>query len=393
MKPARSTALVQWLLLIVVALIAYGSLYPFNFKPDAFEGGLLAALRELSWARAGRGDRISNVLLYIPLGFCLFLWFEAGRRRLVVAFLVVLVGALLSLLIEVAQIFISPRVPSLTDLTLNTFGTLAGTAAGFAWRSISRLIPMHTVGGNRGDRSAVIVILLWMGWRFAPFVPDVSLAKIKFALAPLFAPQIDIATTLGYLACWLVVAQAVLTVASRQGGIEALLGLIAAALVGRLLLAGQAFVPSELLALLLLLPALVVVNRLSAGPRRLVMFAAVGAVFLFERLAPFTFSGPPGEFDLWPFLGWIEAGMPVDVRGLLAFLFFCCALTWLLRQATVPMDLAIGIVACAVLAIEVLQMWQPQQSASITDPLLALGAGWVLRALDPARRRSWLSYR
>ena len=76
------------------------------------------------------------------------------------------------------------------------------------------------------------------------------------AAVPLFAPQFEVAATLGYLACWLVVAQAVLTLASRQGGVEALLGLIAAALVGRLLLAGQVFVPSELLALLLLLPAL-----------------------------------------------------------------------------------------------------------------------------------------
>lgn len=93
MRPARSKTLVPWLLLIVVALIAYGSLYPFNFKPDAFEGSFVEALRELSWARAGRGDRVSNVLLYIPLGFCLFLWFETGQRRLLVAMLVVTLGA------------------------------------------------------------------------------------------------------------------------------------------------------------------------------------------------------------------------------------------------------------------------------------------------------------
>lgn len=393
MRPARSRTVIPWLLLIVVALIAYGSLYPFNFKPDAFNGGLLATLRELSWARAGRGDRISNVLLYIPLGFCLFLWFDSGARRLLVALLVVALGASLSLVIEVAQVFISPRVPSLTDLSLNTLGTLAGTAAGFAWRSISRLIPMPTVGGNREDRSALIVILLWMGWRFAPFVPQVSLAKIKLALAPLFAPQFEVAATMGYLACWLVVAQAGLTLASRQGGIEVLLGLIAAALVGRLLLAGQVFVPSELLALLLLLPALVVINRLSARPRRLVMFSAVGAVFLFERLAPFTFTGSPGEFDLWPFLGWTAAGMPVDSRGLLAFLFFCCALMWLLKEAGIPMDFAVAAVVGGVLVVELLQMWQPAQSASITDPLLALGAGLVLKWLDPAPRRRRFSYR
>ena len=72
-----------WLLLAVIALIVYGSLYPFNFKPDAIDGGCSRRSRQLSWARAGRGDRISNVLLYLPLGFCLFLWLEhaASRRR------------------------------------------------------------------------------------------------------------------------------------------------------------------------------------------------------------------------------------------------------------------------------------------------------------------------
>ena len=52
MRPARSKSLVPWLLLIVVALIAYGSLYPFNFKPDAFEGGLRRGV-----ARAVLGSR------------------------------------------------------------------------------------------------------------------------------------------------------------------------------------------------------------------------------------------------------------------------------------------------------------------------------------------------
>jgi hypothetical protein len=160
-----------------------------------------------------------------------------------------------------------------------------------------------------------------------------------------------------------------------------------------LLLAGQVFVPSELLALLLLLPALVVINRLSARPRRLLMFSSVGAVFIFERLAPFTFSGSPGEFDLWPFLGWIDAGMPVDWRGLLAFLFFCSALMWLLKQAAIPMDYAIASVVGGVFAIELLQMWQPDQSASIADPLIALGAGLVLKLMDPSAHRRHLSYR
>ena len=81
MAGIHSRSVILWLLLVVLALIVYGSLYPFNFKPDAIEGGVLEALRQLSWARAGRGDRISNVLLYLPLGFCLFLWLELRWPR------------------------------------------------------------------------------------------------------------------------------------------------------------------------------------------------------------------------------------------------------------------------------------------------------------------------
>ena len=44
---ARSRSYISVLLVAVIALIAYGSLYPFNFKPDAINGGVLEALRQL----------------------------------------------------------------------------------------------------------------------------------------------------------------------------------------------------------------------------------------------------------------------------------------------------------------------------------------------------------
>ena len=96
MAGIHSRSVIFWLLLVVLALIVYGSLYPFNFKPDAVEGGVLEALRQLSWARAGRGDRISNVLLYLPLGFCLFLWLELRWRRANAMILATALGTLLT---------------------------------------------------------------------------------------------------------------------------------------------------------------------------------------------------------------------------------------------------------------------------------------------------------
>ncbi len=385
MKPKRSA--IPWLLLAVVGLIAYGSLYPFNFKPESIDSGVLEALGQLSWQRAGRGDRISNVLLYLPLGFCLFLWIATRFNRLASMGLATLGGALLSLIIEVAQVYVSSRVPSLTDLTLNALGTLLGATGGLSWSALSGL--MHLPARPEkpaGDPGAALVIGLWLMWRFAPFVPQLDLGKLKSALRPLFSPQFEPATVFLYLTCWLVVNQAIAALFSRPRRLEALLIVIAAVLIGRLVVANQTFVPSELLALLLLLPLVVLMHRMTPRPRRAALALAVAAVICIEGLAPFDFTAPGARFDLWPFLSWLENGLPealrtIDWAQLFGKLFLSGAFVWVIREGGASINTAVGVVTAMALAIEVLQIWLPHESASISDPLLAFATGLLMRSV------------
>ncbi|HKQ13248.1 MAG TPA: VanZ family protein [Steroidobacteraceae bacterium] len=381
----HSRSVILWLLLVVLALIVYGSLYPFNFKADAIHGGVFEALHQLSWARAGRGDRISNVLLYLPLGFCLFLWLETRWPRATSMIAATVLGTLLSLSIEVAQVYISARVPSFWDVTLNAVGTLLGVTAGLAWGGLTRL--MHLPG--RADKplrdpGAMLLLGLWLAWRFAPFIPQFDLVKLKAALQPLFSPQFDPVIVFSFLTFWLVVNQAVAAVVSRPRRLEALLLVIATVLVGRLLVANQSFLPGELLALLLLLPMLLVMHRLR--PRRAVLVFALIVVMLIDGLAPFDFAPPMGRFDLWPFLGWFEIGLPaaiqlIDWSELFGKLFLYGALLWVIKEWGASIGVAVLALVVTVLAIELLQAWLPEQNASITDPLLALGVGLAFRSL------------
>jgi len=392
-SPSRSRTFIGWLLLAVVALIAWGSLYPFNFKPDAIKGGVLEAVRELSWARAGRGDRIANVLLYLPLGFCLFLWLTGRVRRAAAVVIATLVGSILSLGVEVAQVYISSRVPSLADLTLNALGTLVGATAGVAWDRIGGLMHLpKRVEKTHPDPAAALLVMLWLAWRLAPFVPHLALSKLKAALEPLFHPQIELSTTLVFLTYWLVIAQALSALVSRMRTLEVLLLIIAAVLVGRLLVADQAFVPSELLALVLLLPIVVLMYRMTPGPKQLLLLGAMLAVFAFERLAPFSFAGPPATFDFWPFLAWFDAGFAaalnaVDWIDFFGKIFLFAALLWCLRYAGTSFRLAAGILLALVLATEMLRLWLPQRHGSITDPLIALGVVLLFRYTQRRQRR------
>lgn len=392
MPPVRTRSLVPWLLLAVVALIAYGSLYPFNLKSDPPARGLLDALQVLTWARAGRGDRISNVLLYLPLGFCLMLWLKARLRPAVAMILAVVTGSLLSLCIEVAQVYISSRVPSLTDLTLNALGTLLGAIIGIGWGAVGGWMHLPTRAEKpTRDPSAALLLVLWLAWRLAPFVPHLDLAKLKAALRPLFNPQLEVSSVLEHLTFWMIVSQALAALVSRPRTLEALLMLIAGVLVGRLIVANQAFVPSELLALVLLLPALVVLHKMAPGPRRLILVGSVLVVFCFERLAPFNFAASPGDFDFWPFLHWLHEGVPalaaVEWPSFFGTLFLFAALLWVVRHSGASFELAAGMLMVLVLITEMMQLWLPEREGSITDPVLALAVVLAFRyALQSTRR-------
>lgn len=390
----RSRSFIAWLLAVVVALIAYGSLYPFNFKPDAIEGGVLEALNKLSWARAGRGDRIANVLLYLPLGFCLFLWLDTRMRRPASLLFATALGALLSLMIEVAQVYVSVRVPSLKDLALNTLGAALGATGGLLWRVIAGFmhLPAREETPAR-DPGAALLVVSWLVFRFAPFVPQFDLGKLKSALQPLFEPHWDAVSIFIYLTCWLVVNQAIASLVRRSRRLEMLLFVIAAVLVGRLVVANQTFVADELFALLLLLPMLVLLHRMTENIRNAVLICAVAIVLVIEGLAPFDFAGEASRFDLWPFLVWFDLGpsatiAAVDWTALLGRLFLFSALMWLLRHAGMRINTAIGCAVGVALAIEIAQVWLPDQSGSLTDPVLALAMGLLLRAIERSKTSS-----
>lgn len=91
---------------------------------------LLQPLFDSSRVRIGAADAIINFLGFIPVGFlCFFL--PSGRGGLVKAAAAVSAGFLLSLGIEVTQVFIPVRYSQLSDLLLNTGGAAFGAAAAF----------------------------------------------------------------------------------------------------------------------------------------------------------------------------------------------------------------------------------------------------------------------
>src|SRR5579859_6988386 len=88
----------------IAVVIVYGSLFPFDFHPNARPQGALQYLLSTWNASAGRLDLILNVILYVPLGFFSV---QALRRGplLVRLALATLMGIALSTGLEIAQYY------------------------------------------------------------------------------------------------------------------------------------------------------------------------------------------------------------------------------------------------------------------------------------------------
>jgi VanZ family protein len=122
-----------WLALGFLAFAVYGSLVPLDFRLLAI--GDASARYVAAWQVPirieSRSDWLSNILLFIPLGFLLAGWLAVDRPRRAVALAVLAIpvaSAVLSGAIEFAQLYFPSRTVSSRDVAAETIGGMIGGA-------------------------------------------------------------------------------------------------------------------------------------------------------------------------------------------------------------------------------------------------------------------------
>lgn len=384
----------RWLLAVVVFLIVYGSLFPFRFE-GTDTGGLAGLMDRLPWARTTRSDIAANVLLYLPFGACLG-WMLRGRvgAPLTLA-LTALLGTLLATSIEIAQIFETRRVASLADVVYNGTGALAGGALALLLRSARRSVRRSPLRDALAQPFAAALLLLWIGYRLAPFALSMDTADWLASLRPLVADLrswLAPAETLRYLIAWLIAAQALSTILRGRAPARILALVMLAVLAATVLIAGRSLVAAEItamgLALLLSLP----LARFQAHRASALLGLALAALIVIEGLAPFDFRLDPDAFTLLPFQDSLMRYRSTNLPDLFLKCFLYGSLVWLLARSGLRIGMATALAAGLVLTVEFLQVWLPGKPAEITDPLMVVAAGGLLAIFEGHAPRAGVSW-
>lgn len=174
-KTRGPVLLSRYLALAWLGLVVYGSLHPFSGWRDT--GVSPFAFLEGGWPRYWTVfDLVTNVLVYLPLGFLLTLALTGLPGRFTPAILAVLLSGSVSCGLESLQTWLPSRVPSNLDLACNTLGSLIGAI--LAHRTGPRFFPRLAVWQHRLIAPlphAELGLTLLGLWLLVPLSPEILL--------------------------------------------------------------------------------------------------------------------------------------------------------------------------------------------------------------------------
>ena len=342
-------------LLFVIALIVYGSLYPWSFD-FAVHGNPLDVLLH-SWpdemdAFALR-DAAINVAFYVPLGLAAFLAFAPGRSRAGAVAGAFLLGLMLSTGLELLQVYVPTRVCSLADVLFDCAGALMGALASLRFQTTFEALTRRSY--RQFVSSATLLLACWSAYHLYPFFPFVNTARLGFEIHILLHPNALLADEiLANTAEWLTAELALQSLFGRMRPRWIILA-ICLRIAVRPILITRPFGIDELLGAVLALFLWMLLRQKARLP---VCFVLMAGSIVLRKLSPVHFSHLSLDFS------------PVSVVARRAF--DCGSLVWLLYRAGASY-LRAGISVAASLAIFTgVQLYLSRPEASMADPMLAL---------------------
>jgi VanZ family protein len=367
-------------LLLTIAIVVYGSLYPFHFEYGARAANpLLTVLRgwPTVWDRFVYRDILLNVLLYIPLGLTAAMVFLRRHSRAASALGAIAAAFAVSLSVEMLQAFTPQRDPSLLDVLTNVLGGILGAV--IALRAEGRIRDLVRAP-DRGLRVAGIVLLAaWAVQEFYPLFPALGRAHLYAALYGLLHTRhVSLVETWLGVAEWFAVGLALESAFVRMRTAW-LAALMLFSLCAQLAIIERALTASEVTAAAI---ALLLWHFTPASARSKLCAWLLGSAILLRELQPFYFLSVPQPFSWIPFAATLESGRDQATVVIARKAFDYGAMVFALRRVGWSYIRAGAAVAAALAVTEAIQSYLPGRSPEITDPLLVLLMMVVLRKAD-----------
>ena len=360
----------RFIFYFVCFLIAYGSLFPFDFSNNIDSADFLSFFN--SWnGQTSIGDVLGNVILFMPYGFLGLVAFSKSKASVALIAILSVLGVVLAFVCQVAQLYLLSRSPALVDVYWNILGLLLGIIFAYSYRVRTFVNSVELYSFS----FPLVLLGLWVASRLVPFVPSIDLQAYKNALKPLLVePEFDFYEFVFLSAAWLVAAHLFFYLCRIRAKFLLLIaGVTAVSLLEIVIVKNDLSVTDVMSSLFALFLWPLLPKSLTERSLYLLLMLLIGTVSV--SLFPFEWVSNDASFGWIPFTGFLSGSMLVSSGVFAQKLFVIGALFFLLHESGWFSFKAIAFVFAIFLSIEILQMWINGHSAEITDPILVLLCG------------------
>lgn len=386
-----------------ILFIVYGSLFPLvDWRPPS--QSLLEIWRQTAGNHISRSDLITNILVYIPIGYLLSAVSTARFGNFNRILLTVFIGSSLSLSMEYLQMSLPARTSSPVDLLLNILSTLIG-ALSFSWLGVESTIgewfskwrQLRFNDGRIAD-IGLFVFVFWGAMQLAPFVPSLDFGDLKNSLKPLWLTLHDLSRFSGYRAVSYALGIAslgavLMLILILRANAPVWLGIYCGiALLGKITVVGRQLSLEALVGLAVGMFLTIGFKGLPRGGLVLGGICSVAVSFIVDELRPDMFMVDFHDFNWIPFRSQMTenvSGIGSIIEGLWPFStigFFAVAQAS--PRCKIPAFTLGLFLAVAVLALEYAQTFIVGRYPDITTVILAV-AGWSIPFIVLRGSKSW----
>lgn len=375
---AATQRVLRWVLGCYALFVLCASLYPFTFAPTDPADPALAGLSE--WRAPTRRDLIINLVAYLPLG-----WLAAHLLRprfggTVALALATAFAATLSLCVEVLQQWVTVRVPSLADWTLNCLSGAGGAMLAIAQPQRDSSAVATRLRRLQVSPALSLLLVLWVAAHAAPFMPRLRWRLIDAAWQSMLDASLDLARFATHVASALVLAAALRTLVRRESFWPLFLAFLAGSLLARLVFVGQALTLDQVLAAAFAVAATAGLRRRGHRSAQTPLFLLLIVALLIAGTAPWQTSTTINPIDWRPFGALLSGRESADITGLLLHVFLWIGAVWVGAGSRFGLRGATWLLAALCVGIEIAQCFLDGRVADPTQLVLVLYGSLLVRA-------------
>jgi len=373
----------HFILALFIVLITYGSLYPFKFSGQALGLG-----QTIEWLlnfglHTTKSDIIANILLFVPYGFTARMCINNHRNQLKTAFYYLIGGAIWAFIIQYMQFYLPARVPSSGDALFNSLGIMVGLI-------LSHLLMQYSHNHIPTDIRTrlswsqvtlpLLLALLWVCWRWFPFIPLVSTESIINGLKPLInQPELDLVVIIrdgiGWLLFYTLCTQPPFDKLPRFRVLK-----IAFYIIGlEVFIASNELTVNDLLAALGAFALFASID--SRSIQNMLLWSVTLAIGL-TWLYPFEFAQSVQNISWLPFAVMLKGNPWLNAEIVILKLYLMGSLILLLRNRWFGWGGATYLCMAIILSFTLLQKYLGDARPDITDTLVVAAIGWAMYQVE-----------